>query len=46
MCISKEKYGEYKFNLNLPWIDLFIAGLFGALITGLVMFFRCIKNDD
>lgn len=33
------------FELDLPWVDLLIAGLFGALITAIVMFFTSIKED-
>ena len=33
------------FELDLPWIDLLISGLFGALITAIVLFFTT-GNED
>ena len=33
------------FELDISWVDLLIAGLFGALITAIVMFFTSVKED-
>lgn len=44
MHIYKEN-GNRQFELDLPWVDLLVAGLFGALITAIVMFFTSVKED-
>jgi len=40
-----KKNDKKQFELNLPWVDLLIAGLLGALITAIVLFFTT-GNED
>ncbi len=39
-------HGENEKEVSIPWYDILITGFFGALITGIVMFFVSVKKED